>query len=154
MADDLMELVLGKELGVGYTRRVYVNKLNPFQVIKYEDDPTKLGQNTMEYQIWNRAQNEPNVKKWLAPCFHISPGGKYLVQARVKPVRMQDMPRKVPAWMGDLKISNFGRYKGRIVCCDYGILIGMLLAQATTRMKVADWWHADEDETPCPFDAS
>jgi hypothetical protein len=143
----LNEMVLGKELGCGVSRRVYVNNLNRDQVIKYEDDPTQRHQNVMEWRIWDIAKDFPALKRWLAPCFHISPDGKYLVQARVKILTLDDkLPETLPAWMTDLKVQNFGRYKGRIVACDYGTMLAMWISECRSlkRMRKVEWW-SDKD---------
>lgn len=146
----LGELVLGEELGKGFSRRVYVNNLNKDQVIKYEDEGKHLYQNVMEWVVWCEASDwHLDMKKWLAPCFHISPDGKYLVQARVTPVPKEKLPRLMPAWLNDFKVENFGRYKGRIVACDYGILIQTLIRQRKRGTKRAYWGTeiTTEDDT-------
>ena len=139
----LTNLVLGKELGCGISRRTYVNKLNPDQVIKYEDDPIERHQNVIEWRVWDMAQELAPVRRWLAPCYHISEDGKYLVQARVKVLKMTDnLPEFMPAWLNDLKVQNFGRYKGRIVACDYGTSLAMWMTNCRDlkKMKRAEWW--------------
>lgn len=140
MIDSLHRLMLGKELGKGFSRRVYVNNLDKTQVIKYEDKGGHLHQNVMEWVAWTRAIDwYPDMARWLAPCFHLSDDGKYLIQARVTPVPIEKLPDRMPAWMNDFKIENFGRYKGRIVCCDYGIIISTLMDRRPKGMQRAHW---------------
>lgn len=112
--EDLANMVLGKYLGSGSFRDVYELRFNLDLVVKVEKGKTFY--NVAEWEIWSECPAE--YAKWLAPCLHISDCGRCLVQRRVEPSKSR--PRKIPNWMDDNKLANWGKYKGRLVCCDYG----------------------------------
>lgn len=139
-SNDFVRLFLGKKLGYGEHRDVYAHDLDPRYVLKIERQAC-LFANVSEWDIWNNLRHG-DFKEWLAPCIAISPNGIVLVQARTEPVKLEDIRTevpKVPAFLTDLKVQNWGRLDGRIVCHDYGnhrfYGIG-----ATKRMRKADWW--------------
>jgi len=143
---DLSSLLLGKRLGAGIARTVYECKLDPNLVIKVEErDDSGMFQNVAEWNIWNAADVDPDMKKWLAPCVRISDCGIYLIQKKVQqPVPLERMPKRVPVWMSDMKTKNFGLFEDRVVACDYGTLIGMFPQNLSKRTKKADWWGETE----------
>lgn len=114
---ELESLLCGKIIGEGASRRVYVSQLDSSHVVKYERPG--YYQNVFEWEIWNRVLGT-KLEKWFAPCHMLSLHGMFLVQARVVPLPPNKYPTHVPAFIADRKLSNFGTYKGRVVCCDYG----------------------------------
>lgn len=120
------EVLKGDLLGEGCFRQVYQNKLNPKQVIKVEDNNGNQRQlfcNIIEWVTWNAYKDCPKIAKWLAPCVSISGNGRVLVQRKVDPIPDNyKLPKKLPAFLTDLKTENFGLIDNQLVCVDYGFL--------------------------------
>ncbi|MEX2126942.1 MAG: hypothetical protein WD871_01695 [Xanthobacteraceae bacterium] len=120
VARDLFGLVAGARLSFGISREVFAYKLDERLVIKFERGAYAF-QNVVEWETWERVEDSPALKRWLAPCTAISPCGRVLVQRRTWPVPPHvKMPKRVPALLADLKRDNWGYLDGRIVCHDYG----------------------------------
>ncbi len=125
-----MKHLLGKEIGGGCRRLVYVHKEDPSLVIKVYRDKSFFVKhpqwkhpehNVREYENWLLSQKK-GVSEWLAPCVTISDCGIYLVQVRGTSV--QKIPHKVPGWImsqGDYTYAaNWVEIDGRTVLSDYG----------------------------------
>ena len=111
--------IFGKKLGQGATRKVY--EYNPSHidyVVKYEYMARSF-HNIMEWNIWHKVKEIPELEPWFAPCLHISESGSFLLQARTYPIR--ELPKNVPSFLDDVETRNFGEYQGRVVCHDYAI---------------------------------
>lgn len=153
---ELEKLLFGEKLGEGLDRKVYVyndpsswtyrHKMTGApesdpracnHVIKVQKSGSGNFQNVAEWLIWENVRGTP-MAKWFAPCQSISPCGLYLIQARVEPIRENEKPVKLPAFLTDFRKENFGRYKGRIVACDYGTVVHSIRT-ADKRLKKADW---------------
>ena len=120
-ARDLFNLMAGKKLGGGVSRVVYDAMLNDKYVLKFEYGSTF--QNIMEWEIWSAVEKDDSVgsaKHWLAPCQSISANGLILVQRKTIPMRPEEMPEKIPRWMCDPKLGNWGLLDGKPVLHDYG----------------------------------
>lgn len=133
---DFFALMTGECLGWGQFRKVYVLATDPRWVIKFETGAQSFS-NIVEWNLWNDAQHmHEDVRKWLAPCRMISPCGSILIQRRT--TKATTFPDKVPAWMTDIKKSNFGMIGRQFVAHDYG---NNLVANAglTRRLRKADW---------------
>jgi hypothetical protein len=115
---DLAALVLGRKLGEGGFRRVYTCLLDDDLVVKVEEGSRSFA-NAFEWETWHRARGTP-LARWLAPCWAISPCGSILLQYRT--ARLEREPKRVPSLFKDRKWNNWGRYKGRLVCHDYGLI--------------------------------
>jgi hypothetical protein len=77
----------------------------------------------------------------LAPCTLISDNGIILLQKRTKPVPDSfKLPRRIPSILDDLKRDNWGLYKGKIVCTDYGR--HNAISESAGISKVANWRDA------------
>lgn len=126
-------LLLGDKIGEGYTRKVYVCRLDQEYVVKVEP-AGRAFQNVEEWRAWEWSVGTPKAK-WLAPCKFISPCGLLLIQRRVTPMRAGERPRKIPDWLTDLKPENFGHMDGRIVACDYGTILSSFQNRKTTMVK-------------------
>lgn len=113
---ELFHLVAGERIGQGIAREVYVYKMCPTWVIKFELAEYDF-QNITEWLTWTEAPRA--AKRWLAPCHYISGNGKILIQERVTPL-VGPKPKKHPRWMDDMHLDNWGTYKGRPVAVDYG----------------------------------
>lgn len=113
---ELFHLMCGDRLGQGVSREVYVFKLRPEWVIKFELNNNGDFQNLTEWLVYENAPHA--ARRWLAPCEYISAAGKVLIQARVTP--LLGKPPKHPKWMDDMHLDNWGVYRGRPVAVDYG----------------------------------
>lgn len=114
---DLNELMLGDRLGGGSSREIFVNRMNPRQVVKVETDGF---QNITEHLVWAALCDTPWAP-WMARCFWISANGRVLIQERTYlPKRAPKLPELVPAFFADARECNMGVVRGRWVFHDYG----------------------------------
>ncbi len=132
---DLLRLVCGEEIGNGIARTVYGCRLREDLVVKIETAGTSF-QNIMEWEFWNTWSYDKDVSRWLAPCEMISPCGAILLQHRTSPIPPEKFPSKMPKFLTDMKKSNYGLLKGKVVCHDYGMVVN----NVTTTQRKADWW--------------
>ncbi len=116
---ELANAIMGDMLGEGAFRRVYAHAMDPELVVKVEAG-ARCFQNIIEWSVWQEATD--NLRRWLAPCVAISPQGSVLFQRRCEPLRVSELPGRVPSILTDLKISNWGLFQGRPVCLDYGFI--------------------------------
>lgn len=138
VATDLLATLVGRPLGEGAYRKVFVSQANSEQVVKFEIVSGKFC-NVAEWDIWENLKDHKVLGKWMAPVRYISPNGAILIQDRTFPVEASQMPEKIPRLFCDTKIQNWGWYEGRIVCHDFGnhrLHDGGNLAQ----LVKADWW--------------
>lgn len=127
-------MMCGAYIGGGAYRQVFRSRFNAEEVIKVEMEGGDFA-NIHEWEVWQQVQRAPSLAKWFAPCKFISPAGSVMIQAKTSPCSKKDLPKKVPGFITDLKVSNWGWYKDRVVCHDYGnILIG-----ADKKLKKANW---------------
>lgn len=141
---DWMANALGKKLGGGIGRQVFVYDLNPQFVIKIEQSGF---QNVVEREIWLATKTTKHAK-WFAPVRRISGLGCILLMDRTLPAPRSSFPKKMPDFLGDLKYSNFGMLRGKLVCHDYGTLCNFLHAvPSRVKMSKAQWWDAGDGST-------
>lgn len=120
---ELFDHVVGDMLGEGVDRTVFEYMPDKTCVIKFS---VRRGgfQNINEWDLWtqHKAGKGTSTCKWLAPCVSISHSGNVLIQKRTKPVPFTwKLPNTVPNILtADMKRENWGIYKGRLVCHDYG----------------------------------
>ena len=138
-------------IGEGAYRKVY--DLFDGYVLKVEEavDGTPNFNNAHEMSLWIDLRGNTTGGTWwagyLAPCHAISNGGRLLVQSRVKPVTLTECRKNPlrPNFWSDLKVGNYGMYKGRLVCCDYGSdSMTRMIGQNNFKMiknKANDWWE-------------
>jgi hypothetical protein len=136
---DWMNSALGKRIGEGIGRQVFVYDLNPQYVIKVEQSGY---QNVIEYELWKAVKDTP-YRKWFAPVREISGMGTILLMDRTLPAPRKAYPKHMPAFLGDYKYSNYGLLRGRLVCHDYGSMI-IATNGITGAMRKADWWDAND----------
>ncbi len=122
---ELGMILFGKYVGKGASRTTYVCNLDETKVIKVEQRPAY--QNIVEWELWTRIQNTP-LSQFFAPCRQMSTGGVYLIQEKCEPLPATVRKIRVPAIIRDVRRSNFGVYKGRVVCFDYGASLASLLS--------------------------
>ena len=87
------------------------------------------------------SQHTKEAKQWLAPCVSISPCGSVLIQRRTLPVTKAQLPSKVPAWLTDFKLANWGMLDGKVVCHDYSnnLLMNPVTERKLRRVKFFDY---------------
>ena len=137
---EMSAMMLGKQIGHGQHRKVYINNLDTNTVIKVEQNAGEFS-NIKEWEIYAALNDGSGAREFLAPCRFISPCGTILIQDRTWPIMVEDLPKKIPEFInGDLKSLNWGwlgRWKKRRpVCHDYGnnyVFMGSL------KLVKADW---------------
>ena len=136
-------LLTGHKLSEGSSRKVYICRIDPSLVVKKEMKRNSF-QNIVEWEVWTSAWDKKLLSKWFAPCMHISGCGTLLVQARTFPIKSSDLPKKIPEFMTDTKIQNWGWYQDRPVCHDYGTMVVGFLQKKHQLVK-AEWWNEETD---------
>lgn len=134
---ELRSILLGEQLGRGIARTVYRNAADGRYVVKIEDG-AKSFQNVAEWELWGWVSGTP-MSKWFAPCRSISAAGAVLVMDYVEPLRTAELPKRLPAFLCDLKPENFGMLDGRVVARDYGTCLWAI--RATNRRLVKAKWR-------------
>lgn len=134
---DAFDLLCGKLLGEGIHRKVYACRLRPELVVKVEIcEDWRYFANVLEMKFWNDHEHYFKVAQWLSPCEYMSPDGRILLQRRVTPIYDRSaLPEKLPAFLSDVKIENFGLLDGRVVCMDYA----MTIPNPSTVLKKVHW---------------
>lgn len=133
---DTFNLLCGEKIGEGIHRVVYECKLRPDLVVKVEDQEMRFFANIMESTFWAEHEYYKPVSKWLAPCEFVSPDGRILLQKKCdKLPQTIKLPEKLPAFLTDIKRSNFGLLNGHLVCVDYSLTI----PSPSTRLRKVDW---------------
>lgn len=130
---DFIGLFLAERLGEGCAREVFAAANDAQLVFKVENVAASF-QNVLEWETWQQVRYT-KWAKWFAPCIQISNCGIVLAQARTTPLPPDRVPRQLPNFLTDLKPSNFGLYKGRVVAHDYALNLAASngLAQARVR---------------------
>lgn len=140
---DFANMLVGKPLGSGMSREVYELEIDRTKVVKIEGESGRF-QNIIEWETWQALRDHKIVGKYLAPCYYISPCGIALIQARVQPLREEQVGKlKLPDLLGDFKLQNYGMFEGRVVCSDYGTNLSFYRAADRARMRTpkADDWR-------------
>lgn len=136
--EEAFNLLCGDLIASGMSRHVYECALLPGCVVKVEARP--WFQNIKEHEAWEAVnESSSSLHRWFAPVRWISPYGRVLVMERTTPVTRDDLPKQIPAFFTDCKVSNWGRLNGRIVCHDYGTHL-MLQRGMTKVMRSAEWY--------------
>ena len=134
VSGDFFRLFAGDFLGGG----VFACATDPTLVIKIET-PAHSFQNVVEWEAWQEIKDlRTSIEKWFAPCIAISPCGIVMLQRRTAPLNEEELPKRVPAFFTDTKLSNFGWYEDRIVAHDYG-LTELISSGLSPKMEIADW---------------
>jgi hypothetical protein len=133
---DTFSLLCGRLLGGGIHRSVYECRIRPDLVVKVESDELRYFANVHEHKFWADNQHRDSVARWLAPSEYLSPDGRVSLQKRVDPIApSQELPDALPAFLTDVKRSNFGWLDGRLVCVDYA----MAAQSAIARLRRVCW---------------
>jgi len=133
---DSFNLLCGEKLGSGIHRDVFDCTLRPDLVVKVEKSDFRYFANVLEMRFWCDNKHAKNISKWLAPCEYLSPDGRILLQRKAQSIVSESqLPKQLPAFLTDLKMSNFGIIDSRVVCLDYALNV----TTASARMRRADW---------------
>lgn len=116
---ELAYFATGKQLGYGMSRSVYLNRAQPDTIIKIENYADHK-QNVMEWLVWNSFKNVKGIGEWLCPCHALSASGTFLVMDYARDLEPHEKPKRIPSFISDVKLDNFGMLKGRVVLRDYG----------------------------------
>ena len=134
---DAFDLFCAKKIGAGYGRSVYICGLDQNLVVKVEDNARNF-QNVIEWETWLTVKGT-KFERWFAPCIQISATGSVLIMARTIEPRKHQYPDKLPIFLTDTKHSNYGIYKSRFVCHDYGTNLLMDYG-LSGKMRKVEWW--------------
>lgn len=143
--EDAFNLLCGDLIGRGCSRHVYECTLMPEYVVKVENGAHSF-ENIAEWLTWKAASK--NATRWLAMCHSISPDGRILIMERTRPPSKDELPKRVPVWCSDLKLSNWGfaidqkgSSKKWAVCHDYGALSSKILTRGvdSSGLVKANW---------------
>lgn len=137
---DAFNLLCDDFIATGTYRSVYTCRLNPAWVVKVELDKGdwRSFANVLEHELWTKNQYCERVARWLAPCRFLSTDGRILIQDKAtiaKDHQIDELPKELPAFLTDLKPSNFGWIDGKFVCVDYSMHIDNI----STKLKKVNW---------------
>lgn len=138
---ELWGLFVGQQIGQGQYRTVYDHLQDTSLVLKVEKPGTF--HNVLEWRTWIESE-ETNSREWLAPCIDISPNGRILIQKRTGPIGEDQFPLTIPAFLTDLKRSNWGMFEGRPVAHDYGMNLLMSDGLFSKRKRKGAFWNERE----------
>lgn len=146
---EAFNLLCNEQIGRGMSRHVFDSLLLPDCVIKVERDPGRF-QNVVEWETWGRVKYTKH-SAWFAQCKWISPNGRVLVMEKTQRPDPDAYPKRVPAFLTDLKKTNFGlsmlldpitdKPSKRLVCHDYGTNL-LMERGMTKKTRKADWYEA------------
>ena len=137
---DTFWLMCDRVIANGISRTIYSSKLFPECVVKVEDNALMF-QNIREWETWKLVEGT-QFARWFAPCRWISPTGIVLVMERTREPTPKQYPDKMPAFLSDFKKTNYGMYKSRLVCHDYGTNWLMNVGLTTRMQRVQEWYEA------------
>lgn len=130
-------LLVGDKIGRGMSRVAHECPLDKRFVIKVENREAFF-QNVVEWETWQRVKDTPTAK-WFAPCIHISSCGTVLIQRRTQAMRLEELPKRMPAFFADFKRTNYGLIDGQVACHDYGT--SLVFEKGFTASMQAVEWH-------------
>lgn len=139
IALDFFNSLVGQHLGTGTMRSVYRWLANDKMVVKFEHESKKFA-NVSEHDLWNEVRGLPQLAKWFAPVYDISPCGNVLWQKFIPDIPIDKLPKRIPECFCDLKAENWGIWRGQPVCRDYGNHAAFVHG-LSTRMAPAKWRH-------------
>jgi hypothetical protein len=137
VAMDFFNSMVGAHLGTGMMRTVYRWLPNLDYVVKFEH-MAKTFSNVTERDIWDEVKDNKPLARWFAPVLDISPCGNVLWQLYAEECPIEKLPKLVPECFADLKQDNWGLWKGRPICRDYGNHAGFKNG-LSLKMKTAKW---------------
>lgn len=145
LALEAFGFLCGDYVGQGAFRTVFEYGPDPSKVVKVELGDQSF-HNVMEHYVWQRVKDCDHAR-WFAPVLHISPCGSILLMEKAEDMLSSHLPDRVPAYLTDMAPRNWGRYKGRPVCRDYGSNL-LVEVGLTKRMKKARWRYEATPQLP------
>lgn len=140
VANDFIVSICGEHLGTGCFRSVFEYNLDDSYVVKIE--PLNSSCNLVEYMIWEEVKGLTGdleyVKLWFAPVGWISPNGRIMTMKKTIQNDRREKPKKVPKFLWDVKIDNFGWIGKNFSCHDYGQFYNMI--NYPKGMKRVNWY--------------
>lgn len=115
---------IGKHLGSGHSRDVYLNLDDPETVIKHEPNPMATNfSNVKEWTIWTELKQDEERSIYFCPCGAISQDGRFMLMKRAQPIPDIITATVLPKDINDINRKNIGVYHGRIVLIDYAFYV-------------------------------
>jgi len=142
---DLLDYLVRKEIGRGAFRTVYQHALDPSLVIKIEEIAGDFS-NVEEWTTWEVVQSNKKWKKWFAPCVYLSGGSNVLIQKKTAPIRLKSqLPKRMPSFFTDFKVTNYGIFNDHIVCHDYGLAWKLRdVGFNNAKLEPVEWWDLED----------
>lgn len=142
LLSDFIDFFCGDCIGSGESRNVYEFRYNPKLVVKIDASNGKFF-NIREWEVWDQIKDlYPKQATFLAPCMSISNAGKIMLQRKTTPIiSYNKLPKKIPYFLADTKVSNWGMLDGRAVCHDYA---NHNFYEVPGSMKIP-YWHTELD---------
>lgn len=135
--NELENFFLGKKLGQGHARIVFEHKHDTELAIKFDYDGGRA--NWLEWEIWQEARNWQGkllpYKNWLCPCHYISPCGTFMIVSKAEKLPTKLIPKKIPSFLTDQNLANFGLIGKKVVCLDYEFIPVMTMANNLRMVK-------------------
>lgn len=135
---EIFNSTCGVLLGDGMSRKVVSMKYSDDYVLKIEEGEHCF-QNVIEWETWKTVQFT-EFAKYFAPCKEISGDGRVLVMARTTLPSRRQYPERLPKFLTDFKFANYGVYRKRVVCHDYGTNL-LQTVGLTKAMQTVYWWE-------------
>jgi hypothetical protein len=129
-------------LGSGLYRTVFGIWDSEKWVMKVANSAEGADANRDEWQVWCYLRERHKSNRLLAPCLGISDDGSVLLMRRTTICNEAQVPKRVPVWMTDLKVQNWGMMDGRAVCHDYSTHL-IMENTCSDKTKKARWWDAN-----------
>ena len=93
-----------------------------------------LRQNLIEACIWED-YGETDIGGWLSPVVARTPCFRAIIMKMTTPIEYEELPHKVPQFLTDNKVENWGILEGVPVCHDYGTI----KIDLSTELKQVNW---------------
>jgi hypothetical protein len=133
--DDFFKYV-GKFIGKGQSRLVYLNNMDDKTIVKIRKKDKYLINNIIEYGVWDKYKNTP-FSKFLCPIVNVSDDKKYIIMKKALIIHKKSPTEYVENFkkrcdsiiieiknfcskLTDFDYNNFGIYNDNLVLIDYG----------------------------------
>jgi len=119
---DMWGTLCGNLIGYGASRDVYECAIMSDYVVKINKSEV-LGGVNQNYQEWQTYHNLIGTKwaKYLAPVYFASHNYSIILQEKCEPIQLKQLPKRIPKFLNDRKLDNWGMLDGKVKCFDYGI---------------------------------
>lgn len=144
--NDAIDMLCGKLIGEGSTRKVFECTLMPGYVVKIEKDSSSF-RNIAEFDVYSAVKGTDH-EKYFAKIHLMSSNGRILIMEKTVPPGPNDWPEMLPPYISDRHTGNFGmirlknvktgKHLWHFVCHDYGHN-QMLEFGLTKRLTKVEW---------------